>query len=63
MRAMVEAIERSMAVIEFSLDGTVQRTNENFLRTLGYSSGQDIGQDITGCSAPATLRACSEYAD
>jgi len=31
------AIERSQAVIEFQLDGTVVTANDNFLRTLGYT--------------------------
>ncbi len=44
MRAMVDAIERSMAVIEFSLDGIVLRANDNFLRTLGYSAGDVVGR-------------------
>ena len=44
MRAMVDAIERSMAVIEFSLNGVVLRANDNFLRTLGYSAGDVIGR-------------------
>ena len=44
MRAMVDAIERSMAVIEFTLDGIVLRANDNFLRTMGYSQEQVVGQ-------------------
>ena len=34
--SMLAAIDRSQAVIEFSLDGTVLHANENFLKTLGY---------------------------
>ena len=33
--AMLEAINRSMAVIEFDLDGVVLRANDNFLQTMG----------------------------
>lgn len=33
----MSAINRSQAVIEFRMDGTVLTANENFLRTLGYS--------------------------
>ncbi|MDO8981992.1 MAG: PAS domain-containing protein [Afipia sp.] len=33
----MSAINRSQAVIEFGMDGTVLAANENFLRTLGYS--------------------------
>lgn len=35
-RSIVEAINRSMAVIEFSLKGDVLTANDNFLTTLGY---------------------------
>jgi len=37
LRAEVEAISRSQAVIEFNLDGTIITANENFLNTVGYS--------------------------
>lgn len=36
MRAMLAAMQRSLAVIEFELDGTIVRANQNFLATLGY---------------------------
>ncbi|SNR52792.1 PAS domain S-box-containing protein, partial [Tistlia consotensis] len=36
MEAMLAAIGRSQAVIEFGLDGKVITANENFLKTLGY---------------------------
>ncbi|WP_165313619.1 methyl-accepting chemotaxis protein [Vibrio ziniensis] len=39
---MLKAINRSMAVIEFSLDGTILRANDNFLKTMGYSSNEQI---------------------
>jgi methyl-accepting chemotaxis protein len=32
----ISAIQKSQAVIEFNLDGTVITANENFLKTLGY---------------------------
>ncbi|MFJ4197179.1 methyl-accepting chemotaxis protein [Pseudomonas sp. NPDC089534] len=41
---LLEAIDRSMAVIEFDLDAVVLRANDNFLKTLGYTAGQVIGQ-------------------
>jgi methyl-accepting chemotaxis protein len=40
---MVTAISRSMAVIEFDLDGKVVSANENFLGTMGYSRSAVIG--------------------
>lgn len=36
-RAQVEAIQRSQAVIEFDLDGTIRGANKNFLSAVGYS--------------------------
>ena len=42
--AMVDAIERSMAVIEFSPDGRILRANDNFLNVMGYQSSEVIGQ-------------------
>jgi len=35
--ARMAALDRSQAVIEFELDGTIVTANENFLKTLGYS--------------------------
>nr|WP_269329390.1 PAS domain-containing protein [Kineosporia babensis] len=40
----VAAIDRSQAVIEFGLDGTVLNANENFLRTMGYDLDDVLGQ-------------------
>ena len=35
--AMIAAMDRSLAVIEFDLDGTIRRANDNFLNALGYT--------------------------
>ena len=43
-RAMVEAIMRSQAVIEFRLDGTIITANENFLSALGYELDEIAGK-------------------
>ena len=43
-KAMVEAMGRSQAIIEFNLDGTIITANENFLKTLGYSIEQVVGK-------------------
>ncbi|MRD73506.1 PAS domain-containing protein [Rhodocyclus tenuis] len=43
-QAMVKAIERSMAVVEFTPDGTIQRANDNFLSTMGYAGKDVVGQ-------------------
>jgi methyl-accepting chemotaxis protein len=40
----VHAMRRSEAVIEFSLDGTILTANENFLRTMGYTLPEIVGQ-------------------
>jgi len=61
-QAMVQAIERSMAVIEFDLNGLVLRANDNFLRVMGYTQNE-----IVGCHhrvfCPEALVASAEYAD
>jgi len=36
LEGQIEAVNRSMAVIEFELDGTIREANENFLATVGY---------------------------
>ena len=41
---LLDAIDRSMAVIEFDLDGVVLTANDNFLKTTGYRADQAIGQ-------------------
>ena len=43
-KGLLEAIDRSMAVIEFDLDGVVLTANDNFLKTTGYRADQVIGQ-------------------
>ncbi|PAY10584.1 histidine kinase [Bradyrhizobium sp. UFLA03-84] len=40
----IDAINRSQAVIEFNLDGTIINANENFQRALGYSLGEIQGR-------------------
>ena len=44
LRGQVQAIGRSQAVIEFALDGTIQRANENFLTAVGYALEEIRGQ-------------------
>lgn len=41
---LVAAIDRSMAVIEFNLDGTVRTANANFLQLMGYQLDDVVGQ-------------------
>ncbi|BAL80065.1 methyl-accepting chemotaxis protein [Bradyrhizobium cosmicum] len=42
--AQVAAANRSQAVIEFAMDGTVLSANENFLHTLGYTLNEIHGK-------------------
>ncbi len=42
--AMITAIRRSMAVIEFTADGGIVDANEAFLQATGYSKDEIIGQ-------------------
>lgn len=37
LRGQASAIRKSLAVIEFAVDGTILTANENFLNTMGYS--------------------------
>ena len=40
----IDAIGKSLAVIEFSMDGIIESANDNFLNTLGYSIDEIKGQ-------------------
>jgi methyl-accepting chemotaxis protein len=44
LRGQVAAINRSQAVIEFALDGTILTANQNFLKVMGYSLAEVQGQ-------------------
>lgn len=43
-KATFAALDRVQAIIEFDLDGHIRTANENFLKTLGYSADEVIGQ-------------------
>lgn len=43
--SLLEAIDRSMAVIEFDLNGLILNVNANFLNTMGYRKEQIIGKE------------------
>lgn len=60
--AKVDAIGRSLAVIEFDLDGKVLFANENFLRTIGYSLREIVGQHHSMFCSPEYIRSV-EYRD
>ena len=44
MQGKLAALDQVQAVIEFDLQGHVLTANDNFLRTMGYSAEQIIGQ-------------------
>jgi methyl-accepting chemotaxis protein len=54
------AIDKSMAVIEFTLDGKILKANENFLKTMGYSAAEITGQHH-GMFVDPTYRQSAEY--
>ena len=58
--SLLDAIERSMAVIEFDLQGTVLRANDNFLKTMDYRAEQIQGQSHRMFCTPAFARS-AEY--
>lgn len=60
--AKVDAIGRSLAVIEFDLDGKVLTANDNFLRTTGYSLREITGQHHSMFCSPDYIRS-QEYRD
>jgi methyl-accepting chemotaxis protein len=43
-RALLRALDRSQAMIEFDLQGRVLSANSNFLRTMGYTEPEIVGQ-------------------
>ena len=38
LQSQIDALHRVQALVEFSLDGTVLKANDNFLATLGYTA-------------------------
>ena len=44
MRAAYAALDRAQAIIEFGLDGIIQRANDNFLALTGYRANEIVGR-------------------
>jgi methyl-accepting chemotaxis protein len=44
LQAKLEALDRSQAVIEFNLDGTIVTANQNFLNAVGYTLPEIAGK-------------------
>lgn len=57
---LVNAINRSQAVIEFGLDGTIMTANENFLNVMGYTLADIVGKHHSMFVVPA-MRETAEY--
>jgi methyl-accepting chemotaxis protein len=49
----IAAINKSFAVIEFSLDGRILTANENFLKTVGYALDEIVGKHHSMFVEPA----------
>jgi methyl-accepting chemotaxis protein len=60
IHGLIAAINKSQAVIEFTLDGTILTANDNFLRAVGYSLGEVQGKHHSMFVEPA-LRDSPEY--
>jgi methyl-accepting chemotaxis protein len=60
LQGKVDAINRSQAVIEFTLDGTIVHANENFLKTLGYTLDEVKGKHHSMFAEPSYSQS-SEY--
>jgi methyl-accepting chemotaxis protein len=59
--AVIEALNRSQAIIEFDLNGTILTANENFCKTMGYSLAEIVGKQHRMFVDPAEA-ASPEYA-
>jgi methyl-accepting chemotaxis protein len=60
LQAQYTAINRTQAIIEFSLDGKILTANENFLNAIGYSLAEIQGQHH-GMFVTPEYRASAEY--
>ena len=61
-KSMVDAIDKSQAVIQFELDGTIIEANENFLSVMGYTLAEVQGQHHSMFAEPE-FAASQEYKD
>jgi methyl-accepting chemotaxis protein len=59
-QGQLAGISRSQAVIEFDMDGTVRKINENFARTMGFTSAEVVGKHHS-MFVDAAGAASSEY--
>lgn len=59
-KGQIDAIGKSQAVIEFSMDGLIVSANDNFLKTLGYTIDEIKGQHHS-LFVEAEYKASDEY--
>ena len=52
LSGQVKAINKSQAVIEFDLDGTIRTANDNFLSLMGYTLAEIRGKPHRVCVSP-----------
>ncbi len=43
-KGQIDSIHRSLGTIEFSLDGRIQKVNQNFLNVVGYAESEVVGK-------------------
>lgn len=60
MVGLIAAINRSQALIEFQMDGTILTANNNFLAIVGYTLEEIVGKHHSIFVAPA-YRDSAEY--
>ena len=53
LRTKVAALDRSLAAIEFDIDGTIRHANDNFLQTMGYTLDEVRGRHHSMFVEPA----------
>lgn len=58
--AILQAVDRSMAIIEFTPDGKITRVNDNFLQATGYRQSELLGRHHSLLCDPAFVES-AEY--
>ncbi|KUM44739.1 chemotaxis protein [Pseudomonas sp. EpS/L25] len=61
-RSLIQTLERSMAVIEFDIAGTILRVNENFLKLTGYRAETLVGEHER-CLCPGVVAQDRDYGE
>jgi methyl-accepting chemotaxis protein len=60
LKSVLAALDRSQAVIEFNMDGTIITANDNFLKAMGYSLAEVQGKHHS-IFVPENERQSAEY--